>query len=267
MDMHVHSEYSDAPKTTLDVITEICLARRLGVAVTDHNEIRGSIQLLERQKVLVLPGIEVGSTERLEFLIYFRDPEQLEDFYRTNVEPFKRQRFYAKLNRSFTMLIPAAKELGALICLPHPFAPSYKNLNFSKKRKAALLDPEIFSMVDMIEVLNGQLADHRNFKAFMLSEVFDKNACAGSDAHRPQDIANIFMRFDRELDRRGVFDLLHFPIKMGITHRFSFAGLAKTGRGVIPKHLQLFFFKKRQRQWMMKYDDDPAMNGRNGVRT
>ena len=102
------------------------------------------------------------------------------------------------------MLIPAAKELGALVCLPHPFAPSYKNLNFSKKRKAALFDPGFFSMIDMIEVLNGQLADHRNFKAFMLSEVFDKNASAGSDAHRPQDIANIFLRFDRPLDRRGV---------------------------------------------------------------
>ncbi|MCZ7583694.1 MAG: hypothetical protein M5R36_10380 [Deltaproteobacteria bacterium] len=106
-------------------------------------------------------------------------------------------------------------------------------MNFGKKRKAALFDPALFSRIDMIEVLNGHMADHRNFKAFMLSEVFEKSAMAGSDAHRPEDIGKIFMRFDRRMDRQGVYDLLHFPIKLGITEKYS---IAKFARNVAQRH-------------------------------
>ncbi|MCL4234454.1 MAG: MscL family protein [Deltaproteobacteria bacterium] len=69
--------------------------------------------LIERGEILCVPALEVGSREKLEFLAYFDDPARLEDFYSREVEPYKRARFFTKLDRSFTHLIPAAKEAGA----------------------------------------------------------------------------------------------------------------------------------------------------------
>ncbi|MCB1153020.1 PHP domain-containing protein [bacterium] len=255
VDLHMHSDYSDAPKLTLDIIEQRALELGIGVSVTDHNEARGSLKLCERGKILCLPGIEVGSREKLEVLCYFKTPAELEEFYRKHVEPYKRSRYYTKLDRSFTQIIPAAKEHGALVSLPHPFGPSYKNVNFSKKRKAALFDPDVFGKIDMIEVINGHMPDNRNFKAYMLSEIFEKRVSAGSDAHVPEDIGRIYLRFDREEDVAGVFELLQQPIKLGMTDNFSAMNFAKTSRRVIPMHLRLFFSKKHQRQWMMKLDD------------
>ncbi len=253
VDMHIHTNFSDAPKCTLDAITERCRETGVGIAVCDHNEIRGAMGLIERGEILCVPALEVGSREKLEFLAYFDDPAKLERFYSREVEPHKRARYFTKLDRSFTQLIPAAKEHGALVCLPHPFGPSYKNVNHGRERKAALFDPRMFCHVDLIEVINGHMRDHRNFKAYMLSEVFEKNVTAGSDAHLPKDIGTIYLRFDRAMDRKGVYDLLHFPIKVGMTTTYRFSNFARTAAGVIPKHLQLFISKKRQREWVMKY--------------
>lgn len=254
VDMHIHTNYSDAPKCTVDVVEERCLELGMGVAVCDHNEIRGAMKLIEGGRVLCLPAVEVGSKEKLEILAYFDDPAKLEDFYRREVEPYKRARFFTKLDRSFTLIIPAAKDAGALVCLPHPYGPSYKSVNFSKTRKATLFDPHMFRHIDLIEVINGHMADHRNFKAYMLAEVFDKNVSVGSDAHLPKNIGNIYFRFDRPMDRKGVFDLLRFPIKVGVADKYRIRDTARTAAGVIPQHLELFVSRRKQREWIMKYD-------------
>jgi predicted metal-dependent phosphoesterase TrpH len=255
VDMHIHSSYSDAPGNTLETIVNKCRENKVGAAICDHNEIRGSVLLTESRQVLSIPAIEVGTSERLEFIAYFRETAALEEFYRKEVEPFKRSRFYAKLDRSFSELIPAAKEHGALVCLPHPFGPSYKNVNFGRKRKAALFNPDLFSNIDLIEVTNGHLPDSRNYRAYMLSELFDKSASAGSDAHRPAEIGNVYLRFDKVLDSKGVFDHLLAPKKVGIAKPYRVIRFAKTARNAAPTHLQLYFSRKHQQRWMSKYGE------------
>ncbi len=258
VDMHIHSCYSDAPRNTPDAIVEKCHENNVGVAVCDHNEIRASVMLAQSQKVLCVPAIEVGAKERLEFIAYFKNTATLEDFYRREVEPYKRSRFFAKLDRSFTELIPAAKERGALVCLPHPFAPTYKNINHNPRRKAALFAPEIFGRVDLIEVTNGHLPDKRNYRAYMLKELFDKNSSAGSDSHRPEEIGNVYLRFDQVLDAEGVFDHMLRPKKVGIAKPYRVVRFAKTARNAAPTHLQLYFSRKRQQSWMTKYGEAAA---------
>ncbi|MCA9055713.1 MAG: PHP domain-containing protein, partial [Planctomycetaceae bacterium] len=87
VDLHSHSRYSDGTATLVDIETA-CDRQRIGVALTDHNEIRGSIRLSEREKIWSIPAIEVGTIEGLEFLVYFRDPGQLEHYFIHGVDPF-----------------------------------------------------------------------------------------------------------------------------------------------------------------------------------
>ncbi|MHA1568194.1 MAG: PHP domain-containing protein, partial [Alphaproteobacteria bacterium] len=221
MDMHVHTQYSDA-KIKVKQLVEVAQRRRLGICICDHNEIRGSIQLWDSGEAATIPGIEIGSAERLEFLCYFPCPEDLEDYFVKYVEPYKHSRYYAKLDKSFTFLIPAAKELGALVCLPHPFAPGWKNFNFNRKRKEKLLDPAFLEQVDLIEVINSHMPDNRNFKAFLLSEILDKSVCAGSDAHRIQEVGAAYLSFGDKLNHKEIFNLLKQRIKVGSDMRFRF---------------------------------------------
>ncbi len=255
MDMHVHTNFSDAKIAVAELIAEV-QRRRFGVSVCDHNEIRGSIALWDSGRVVTLPGIEIGSQERMEFLLYFPTPEALEGYYVRNVEPFKKSRFFAMLDRSFVALAPAAKEEGAVVCLPHPFAPGWKNFNFNASRKRKFLDPDFLANVDLIEVINSHVTDGRNFKAFMLSEILDKSVSAGSDAHRLDEVGSAYLSFDGNLTASEIFAILRSRIKVGSEQRFRYARTVNTSRGVIFNHLKLFFGKKKQARWMLPYDDN-----------
>ncbi len=261
MDMHVHTTYSDA-SITIDELVEAAERRRLGVSVCDHNEIRGSIRLWETGRVVTVPGIEIGSLERLEFLCYFDSPELLEEFFVQHVEPFKKHRFFAKLSKSFTYLVPAAKEMGALVGLPHPFAPGWKNFNFNAVRRQKLTDPAFLKQIDLIEVINSHMPDNRNFKAFMLSELIQKGVTAGSDAHRIIEIGAAYLTFGKALNADEIFRLLRKRITVGSDERFRVTRTAGTSRGVIYSHIKLYLSRKKQSHWMLRYDDevpyDPA---------
>ena len=254
VDMHVHSEFSDAPNNTTDLITETFKRLNMGVCVCDHNEIRGSIELFTREELFTIPSIEIGSMERLEFLLYFSSPGDLEDYYIRHVEPFKKSRYYAKLDRSFEELIPAAKDYGAAVGLPHPFAPSWKNINFGRKRKVKLFAPDLFSQIDLIEVINGHLPDKRNFKAFLLSEVFDKSPIAGSDSHVPETLGLVYCQFNEALNYIEMLQVLTSGIRVGMNQKFSMRKTANVGRKVIGSHLKLFVSRKNQRRWMVRYE-------------
>ena len=254
MDMHLHSVYSDAPKSSIDTIEQALLEKSMGGCVCDHNEIRGSIELFSRGKVCTIPSIEVGSRERLEFLLYFDSPAALEWYYVKHIEPYKRSRFFTKLDRSFVDLVEGGKEFGAAVALPHPFAPSWKNINSNRERKARLFSPSFFPNVDLIEVINGHLPDNRNFKAFLLSEVTGKSPLAGSDAHVPETIGSVFSKFEEPLDYREMLDVLMGGIKVGKSEKFSALRTANTSRSVIGSHIRLFMSRQTQRRWMVKYD-------------
>ncbi|HPM78048.1 MAG TPA: PHP-associated domain-containing protein [bacterium] len=257
MDMHVHTRYSDA-SITVPQLVELSLSRRLGICVCDHNEIRGAIELYERNEIVTLPGIEIGSAERLEFLCYFNDPGGLEEYFVREVEPYKVNRYYAKLSKSFTELIPAAKRYGAIVALPHPFAPGWKNFNFNRKRKEKLLEPSFLEYLDLIEVINSHIPDNRNFKAFLLSEILDKSVCAGSDAHRVSEVGSAYLSFGTMLTAAQIFDLLKKRIKVGSDQRFKFHRTVGTSRSVIMSHIKLYLSKRDQARWMLRYDEDIA---------
>ena len=67
---HFHSHYSDGYNSVNAIATR---ARKLniGVAITDHNEIKGAVELEKYGCVLNIPGIEITSVEGTHLLVYF----------------------------------------------------------------------------------------------------------------------------------------------------------------------------------------------------
>ena len=189
VDTHVHTHYSDGI-AGVPRIERFCRNHGFGVAITDHNEIRGATSIFERERLPVIPGIEVGTEEGVDLLVYFPTAEMLEAFYKEAVEPFRRPQF---MSRSYIQAIDclcAAREMDAYVSLAHPFALGRKSLDFQHGRRGEPFVKSVLDAVDAIEMHNGGVHRQANRKAKLYAETAGKRLTVGSDSHRLRTIGS-----------------------------------------------------------------------------
>ncbi len=180
VDLHFHSHYSDG----LNCVSKIAdRARKLGigVAITDHNDIRGALEIARHEDVLSIPGIELTSAEGSHLLVYFYEFEQLERFFENEVAPFRGMGIMSSLALPMDELIARARQYHSVIIFPHPFCAMYTgvcNLHFSEGQRHYL-----FSQVDGVEVINANLLSKWNLKCTVLGFNLRKTMVGGSDGH------------------------------------------------------------------------------------
>ena len=181
---------------SIDQIERHCRGRSLGVAVTDHNEIRGAVALCERDSVASIPGIEVGSEEGFDLLVYFADPTMLEAFYIEAVEPYRRSRFMVRSWVQAADCVQAAREMGGYVSLAHPFAFGRKSLDYQERMRGLRFVQAILHGVDALELYNGGVPRQANVKAKAYAASSDKRLTVGSDSHRLGTIGTCGMYLD-----------------------------------------------------------------------
>ena len=86
VDLHFHSRYSDGMNRVWQIAKRV-RQRGIGIAITDHNDIRGSVEIDEYKDILSIPGIEVTSQEGSHILIYFYGIESLKHFFKEYIQP------------------------------------------------------------------------------------------------------------------------------------------------------------------------------------
>jgi predicted metal-dependent phosphoesterase TrpH len=188
-DTHVHTHYSDGT-AKVPRIERYCLNHGMGLAVTDHNEIRGAVELFERERLPAIPGIEVGTEEGVDLLVYFATASQLEEFYRSAVEPFLRSRFMVRSWIRSLHCLQAAKEMGGYVSLAHPFALGRKSLDYQHGRHGESFVETVMEAVDAIELYNGGVHREANRRAGAYATIAGKRLTVGSDAHRLRAIGS-----------------------------------------------------------------------------
>lgn len=193
-DLHFHSNYSDGTGS-IQEIEEKCLRDNVGIVLTDHNEIRGSLKLLERNKVVTVPAIEAGTKEGIELLVYFKKPEDLETFYKEQIEPFRVKRFMVKLRNSAEAILEAANEFESFVSLAHPYA--FKKKSVDKHKNNPMLG-YLFKNIDSIEIFNGSLSRAQNKKALKLKDKLGKKFTLGSDGHEIESLGLVNIEFSNQ---------------------------------------------------------------------
>ena len=152
-DLHIHSKYSYDSFLSPKRIIKVAKRKGLhGVAITDHNTIKGGIEALkidEDEDFQVIVGAEIR-TEYGDIIGLF-----LEDGITTN---------------KFEEVIEKIKSQGGLSVLAHP----YRQYKFPE---------EIVDKVDLVEVFNARSRKADNERAYELAKKFKKPQTAGSDAH------------------------------------------------------------------------------------
>jgi len=166
IDLHIHSKYSFdsllSPRTILKVSKREGLT---GIAVTDHNTIRGALEIKKINKdrdFTVIIGSEISTD--IGDIIGLCINEEIKS--RNSIE-----------------VIKDIKDQDGFVVLPHPF-------------RGHKLDQCTIEQFDAIEVFNGRSTPEENIKALRLAECYNKPFTAGSDAHFATEIGNAYIAFD-----------------------------------------------------------------------
>ena len=264
-DLHTHSNFSDGIPSIYK-IEDRCLSDGLSISLTDHNEIRGSVLLCGRDRISCIPGVEVGTREGLEFLVYFGCPGQLEDYYREAVEPHLFSRFMVRSRIPSLECLEIARGMGAYISLAHPFAFGRKSLEFqraSRKTNHSFVD-DVLEQVDAIELFNGGVPDKVNQRAASFLNGIQKPVTVGSDSHRLKTYGScgVYLKGDHPTDSTDC-GALFGTLSSSPTHNTAMASgsISLTLPVIMLKHT-LFFVRAGNHPQRREKLHESKMNGK-----
>ena len=178
--MHSHTMWSGDSTTTPEELVVAVTAAGIDVlCITDHNAIKGAVDLVGRLPCRVIVGEELR-THAGEIIGLF-----LNERIPIGVQPDDAAR--------------SIREQGGLVYIPHPYDPMRRNL--AEPAMHALIDD---GLVDAIEVINAKTSlNSLNLRAASTAAAHDIAAGAGSDAHVPDAIGAAYIEmpdFDGPVD-------------------------------------------------------------------
>lgn len=175
MDLHVHSAYSVDTDVEIKDILKTAKARNLnGLAISDHNEIAGSLEAFELAKEMegfvVIRATEVSSSEG-HIIAYGVDK---------------------KIPRDMTPqdTVDAIRRVGGTPVVAHPYR------FWSGVGEGVVLNTRFSA----IEGLNARSPKSANEKAIVLAEKLDLGVTGGSDAHEIEDIGTGVTVFESNIE-------------------------------------------------------------------
>jgi len=180
VDLHFHTHYSDGINS-IEEIAERAGKLGIGVAITDHNEIKGAVEIDSYKDILSIPGIEITSKEGTHILVYFYDVKSLKRFYKNDVKPFLGDTVMSSTSLEMEEIIKRARAFKTVTVFPHPYSPVFtgiQNSYFPQER----LD-RLFKVIDGVEVINSGNLKKWNLKCALLGFNLNKAITGGSDGH------------------------------------------------------------------------------------
>ena len=176
-DLHIHTHYSKCSNLKPHVILKLAKKHKLnGIAVTDHHEIKGALEVKKLNKdknFEVIVGEEV-STNYGDVLVYYLS-KKIDEI-------------------DFFSVVDEARKQGALISIAHPF-----RTTMISNHKFHLPLEKVKSKIDAVECFNARTLPGDNKKAVNCAERLKITKTAGSDSHFFFEIGTAYTIFDDDL--------------------------------------------------------------------
>jgi predicted metal-dependent phosphoesterase TrpH len=183
VDMHFHTRFSDS-YTRVSTIIKKARKKKMGVAITDHNTIEGSIKASKNNMgVMVIPGIEISCIEGPHILLYFYTIDELKEFHDKHIEPKKQGNPYMAVKLSVEELLEKTKDFSCIRVAAHPYGFAIANQGLLKSVHKQYIDGKVFDDIDSMEVICGGMTRRLNRKAERKAEELGKGFTGGSDGH------------------------------------------------------------------------------------
>ncbi|MFQ6128354.1 MAG: PHP domain-containing protein [Thermoplasmata archaeon] len=171
MDLHIHSVFSsDGRERPEDILR---YARKIGldgIAILDHNDVRGSLKAYEMSKgmedFLVVRGLEV-STDAGHIIAYGVDKS-------------------VPSRKTIEETVEMVQDFGGISVVPHPY-------RFWSGIGAKSVSPKYFSA---IEIQNGRCTPRNNRRSRELAEKLQLGQTGGTDSHDLEEVGRSFTMFE-----------------------------------------------------------------------
>lgn len=170
VDMHSHTMWSGDSTTTPDEIATAVVEAGIDVlCITDHNAIKGAVDLVGHLSCRVIVG------------------EELRTHAGEVIGLFLKERI--PVGAQAADAAQAIRRQGGVVYIPHPYDPMRRNL--AEPSLEALIAA---GLVDAIEVINAKTSLRSlNERAAATAALHDLAAGAGSDAHVPHAIGAAYV--------------------------------------------------------------------------
>jgi predicted metal-dependent phosphoesterase TrpH len=191
VDMHCHTDHSDAPVRVRDALARAKFMG-IGLAITDHNAVSGSIEAASLSKgVLIIPGIEVSALDGPHILIYWYSFADLLDFYKLHIEEKKQKSPYLAIRLTTSEILDRAEGYSCLCAAAHPFGYLVFNKGVGRCVEREYLPPDIIPRFDAVEAICGGMPHSGNIRAIHLAEHHRLGIVGGTDAHLLHDCGSV----------------------------------------------------------------------------
>ncbi len=176
-DIHTHTTYSSCSTLKPKRLLERAIKKGLdGIAVTDHNTIKGAFEvkkLNKNKKFEVIIGEEISTDKGDLIALYLKKP----------IRPGK-----------FEHVIKQAKSQNAIVMIPHPYDSKLIRKRFSMDIS------KIKNKINALETINGRcIFGYSNHKAQKKADLLALASLAGSDAHFAFELGSIYTEFKGSL--------------------------------------------------------------------
>jgi len=182
IDLHVHTYYSEDATTTLKELVHYAKKSGLdGVAVTDHDTMRGALKLARKSQLVIIPGLEI-ETLRGHILAL-------------NVKALIPQKL------SLTETVQKIHYGGGVAVIAHPAAV----LKTAMGQKVTSN-----SKIDAVEVINSSALPFflSTYLSCRLAKRLNLPKTAGSDAHHAPEIGTAYTLVDADSNSDDVTEAI-----------------------------------------------------------
>jgi hypothetical protein len=160
LDLHIHSQYSeDATGSPKEIIKLLQKKGLHGMAITDHNSIKGSLEALKLKPkdFVIVPGVEISTADGHLLALGIKE----------------------NITRNLPVEETVEKILdkSGIPIVPHLF----RKMSGIKREKLET----IYKKTPVIEVFNGCSLPRTNMKTAKIAREFNLGGMGGSDAHDP----------------------------------------------------------------------------------
>lgn len=205
VDLHFHTNHSDG-LNSVSAVAERARSLGIGVAITDHNEIQGAVEIAAEKDLLTIPGIEITSAEGTHLLVYFYSIAGLKKFYKNDLKPYMGHDVMSSTELAMEEIIQRARKYNSVVVFPHPYSAMYTGVcsyQFSAKQLETLLQ-----MCDGIEAINSENLKKWNLKSALLGFNLNKALTGGSDGHTLYHMGRVVTYSDCKPTRSAFLDAI-----------------------------------------------------------
>ncbi|MFH1591642.1 MAG: PHP-associated domain-containing protein [archaeon] len=235
MDLHVHTRFSDS-FTPIPRLMKYAADRGIGVAVTDHNEIRGAVQACARKTgPVVIPGMELTVHERPHMLIYFYSASDGLDFFKKHVEKNRGGNPYSITSVRMDDALDILEGYNALVGAAHPFVPSPAGL--FKAIQRGWISEDVLKRLDFLEVISGFNSEKGNLRATKLALERSMAYTGGSDAHILSQVGSIVTYAEAETGEE-MLDAIRKRKNAVVGRGMNSIGHISSAGAMLPRHMR-----------------------------